>query len=211
MFTKKLQPYICKIANLSYAKTLIIAKWLLKHNISANIITFSGIIMAGFGLNFLALENYFLAFLCLLLNRICDILDGICARLKNITQFGIFFDIVADYTSFALFLWGFILANPLQNATGGTFMLICLIISAVSLLTYALISKQDYKELNESNIKICLWGNIQNFDTFIALTLMCLFYEYFILISIFFGLLLLGKSLLIISRAYYTLEIKGKG
>ena len=152
-----------------------------------------------------------MAFLCLILNRICDILDGICARLKNITKFGIFFDILADYTSFALFLWGFILVNPTQNAISGSFIIVCLLISAVSLLSFAMTSHQDFKKINQSNIKICIWGHVQNFDTFIALTLMCIFNQYFMQISIFFGLLSLGKALIVISNAYYALEIKDKG
>ena len=211
MFTKKLQPYICHFADFAYKKTLFYANFLNKHNISANIVTLTGIILAILGLNFLAINNYFLAFICLISNRICDILDGICARLKNITPFGVFFDILADYTSFALFIWGFTLANPQNNSAGGIFMLICLLISAVSLLSYALISKQDYKKINQSSVKICIWGHLQNFDTFIALVLLCIFNQHFLPISIFFSLLLLGKSLIITSRAYYTLEIKGKG
>ena len=211
MLNKKLQPYICRFADFTYKKALICAKYLINHNVSANMITFCGILFAILGLNFLAINNYFLAFICLISNRICDILDGICARLKKITSFGIFFDIIADYTSFSLFIWGFTLANPQDNSGGGVFLLICLLISAVSLLSYALISKQDYKKINQSNVKICLWGHLQNFDTFIALVLLCIFNQHFMPISIFFSLLLLGKSLIISSKAYYTLEIKDKG
>ena len=211
MLNSKIKSYICNIANFFYQKFFKSAKWLIKHNINADIITFSGIIIAILGLNFLALEAYFWTFICILINRSCDILDGMVARLNNITKFGIFFDILADYTSFSLFLWGFILANPENNSIAGSFMIICLLISAVALLSFSLISNQDFKKINQSNIKICLWGHIQNFDTFIALILMCLFNQYFLLIAIFFGLLLLGKSLIIISKAYYTLEIKDKG
>ena len=210
MFTKKLKPHICSFADFAYKKTFNLAKLLVKYNVSANIVTFSGIGFAVLGLNFLAIESYSWAFLCLILNRVCDILDGMCARLNGITDFGIFFDIVADYTSFALFLWGFILANPPQNSVSGAFMMMSLLISAISLLTYTLTTKQDYNLINQSNIKICIWGHLQNFDTFIALCLMCLFNMFFTVISIFFGLLLLLKSLIIVSNAYYVLEIKNK-
>ena len=208
MFTKKLQPYICKFADFTYQKFHRFAKWLVKNNISADLITFLGICFAISALNFLAVESYLMALICLLFNRLCDILDGMTARLKHITKFGIFFDIFADYTSFGLFLWGFILANPEKNSISGSFLIVCLFISAVSLLSFAISSNQDFRKINQSGIKICLWGHIQNFDTFIALFLMCLFNQYFLLISVFFGLLLLGKSLIIISKAYYELEIK---
>ena len=211
MFTNKFQPQICKIADFVYRKFFDVSKWLIKHNVSANFITLCGIGFAIFGLNFLALNNYVWAFICLIFNRICDILDGMVARLKKITPFGIFFDIFADYTSFALFILGFTLANPDTNSAAGIFYLVTFIMSAVALLAYALISKQDFKKLNQSLFKMCLWGNIQNFDTFIALFLMCLFNSYFMPIAMFFALLLFGKSLIIVSKAYYILEINGKG
>lgn len=211
MFFDKLEPITCKVANFFYQQFYNWAKWLTNHNISANLVTLCGIIFAILGLNFLALDSFLLAFFCLILNRICDILDGMCARLKQITPFGVFFDILADYSSFALFIWGFVLANPAINSAAGVFYLVTLNISAVSLLAYALISKQDYKKINQSAVKICLWGNIQNFDTFIALCLMLFLYQHFMPIAVFFGLLLLGKSLIIVSKAYYILEINGKG
>ena len=208
MLLDKLQPYTCKTAEFAYKCFHKGAKWLIKHNISANIITFCGLVFAIIGLNFLALGNNIPALICLIFNRICDILDGMCARLKQITSFGAFFDILADYTSFALFIWGFTLSNPNTNSGAGIFMLVCLVISAVSLLSYALISKQNYKLINRSNLKICIWGHIQNFDTFVALFLMCIFNQYFVPIAIFFSLLMLGKSLIISSKAFYILEIK---
>ena len=211
MLLNKFKSFTCKIAGYAYECFYKTAQWLTEHNISANIITLIGVSFAIIGLNFLALEHYILALFCLILNRICDILDGMCARLKHITSFGVFFDIVADYTSFAIFIWGFSLANPVQNSAAGTFMLVCLIISAVTLLSYALISKQNYKIINQSNLKICIWGHIQNFDTFISLLLMCLFNQYFMPIAIFFSLLLIGKSLIITSKAYYVLEINNEG
>lgn len=184
-----------------------LAKWLNKNNISPNLVTLFGLMFAALGLNFLAMEAYFSAFLCLLLNRLCDVLDGICARQKQITPFGAFFDIFADYTSYALFVFGFILANTENNGASGAFLLVSLLISVAALLGLAITSGKTFKELNASKINVCMWGTLQNADSFIALILMCIFPGFFLQLSIFFGLLLLGKALLLLSSAYYNLEI----
>lgn len=183
------------------------ASWLAKNNVSPNLITLGGLIFAALGLNFLAMEAYFSAFVCLLLNRLCDILDGICARQKQVTPFGAFFDIFADYTSYALFVFGFILANNEDNGAAGAFLLVTLLISVAALLGLAITSEKSFKELNASKANVCMWGTLQNADSSIALILMCLFPAFFMQLAIFFGLLLSGKSLLLLSSAYYNLEI----
>lgn len=184
-----------------------LASWLSKNNISPNLITLIGLVLAMLGLNFLAMESYFLAFVCLVLNRLCDMLDGICARQKQITPFGAFFDIFADYTSYALFIFGFILANEDNNSSAGAFLLVTLLISVATFLGLAITSEKSFKDLNASRLNICMWGTAQNADSFIALALMCLFSGLFMQLAIFFGLLLLGKSLLLVTAAYYNLDI----
>lgn len=198
----------CRYFNIFYHRVENFARFLNKKRMSANMLTLAGLGFAVLGLNFLALENYFLAFLCLVLNRLCDVLDGAVARFSHISTFGIFFDIFADYAAAALLIWGFILGNEAQNAAAGAFYLVGLNLSGVALLALSAISKQDYVALNKTPFKVCLWGAIQNADIFTALTLMCLLPFWFMPIAIFFGLLLFGKTLLIISGAYWTLKIK---
>ena len=120
---------------------------------------------------------------------------------------GAFFDIFADYTSYALFVLGFILANPADNGSAGAFLLVTLLISVAALLGLSITSDKSFKELNASKVNICMWGTLQNADSFVALLLMCLFSGLFMQLAIFFGLLLLGKSLLLVSTAYYNLNI----
>lgn len=184
---------------------------LTKHGISANMITFAGLFFAVLGLNFLAISGYFFAFLCLVLNRLCDVLDGISARQHQITPFGAFLDICSDYTSAGLFILGFILANPDNNATSGAFLLVALLIASAALLGSALVGGHSYQDLNSTKSKICMWGAMQNADIFAALFLMSILPVFFMQLALFFGLFLIGKSLLVISNAYYNFEIATKG
>lgn len=191
----------------AYKKLEEFSKRLSKYGISANAITFTGLFFAVLGLNFLAINGYFFAFLCLVLNRLCDVLDGISARQHNITPFGAFLDICSDYTAAGLFILGFILANTDNNAASGAFLLVVLLISTAALLGAALVAGKSYQDLNRSKSQICMWGALQNADIFSALFLMCLFPSFFMQLALFFGLFLIGKTLLVVSNAYYDFEI----
>lgn len=202
---------LCSVVQRIYQKFDICADWLLRHRISANMITLTGLGFAVLGLNFISLSQYFFALICLIFNRICDILDGQIARKTSITKFGAFLDIITDYTSTALFIWGFVLAAPQDNGAAGAFLLLTFVVSASAMLGFSTVSGLRYQYLNQSQIRICAWGILQNFDAFVALFFMCIFPAYFLILAIFFGLITLGKSLLIISGAYYTLVIAQKG
>jgi len=213
-FAEKFKPgerlQACPFLNRTYQKAEKLAQWLSKHGVSPNFITFCGLGLALLGLNFLATGHFFIALLCLLANRFCDIMDGVLSRLGKITRFGAFFDIFADYTAAALFIWGFILAAPANNAGAGSFLLVSQLISAAALLGFSSVSGRNFYQLNQSGLRICAWGTLQNFDTFSLLLLMCLFPGIFVFWAILAGLIALGKSLLIVSGAYYNLEIAGK-
>lgn len=201
---------VCSALNYFYDISEKTVDWLAQYSIKANAITLGGLFFAVLGVNFLAMEYYFSALVCLLLNRWCDVLDGISARRQEITAFGAFFDIAADYLSLGLFIFGFALAAPADNAVAGSFMLLALCFSAAVLLGLAIVSGQNYRKLNRSKLKICLWGSIQNFDVSLALVLMCLVPAWFMPLALFFGLISLVKSLLLVSSAYYNLVIAAR-
>ncbi len=184
-----------------------VADWLFEHSVKANAITLSGLFFAVLGVNFLAMEYYVSAFICLILNRWCDVLDGISARRQEVTAFGTFFDITADYLSLGLFIFGFTMAVPEDNAVAGAFLLLTLAFSAAVLLGLAIVSGQNYRKINRSEFKIRLWGTIQNLDVSTALILMNIFPFWFMPLALFFGFISLVKSLLLISSAYYNLVI----
>ena len=87
---------VCSALNYFYDISEKTVDWLAQYSIKANAITLGGLFFAVLGVNFLAMEYYFSALVCLLLNRWCDVLDGISARRQEITAFGAFFDIAAE-------------------------------------------------------------------------------------------------------------------
>ena len=71
----------------------ILNEWQLK----ANQITLAGFFIGALAFPFLAFQNYKLALICILLNRIFDGLDGALARKQGITDAGGFLDISLDF------------------------------------------------------------------------------------------------------------------
>ena len=121
-----------------------LAKLIAKSGISANMITLVGFIIGLLAINFLAIESYGWALICILINRFCDILDGAIAKLNKPTKFGIFFDATVDYMFYAGVIFGFALANPEQNSIAAAFLLFAFASSACALLAYANDAVSDF-------------------------------------------------------------------
>ncbi len=75
----------------------IIAKWLVKHNITANMLTILALLIAAVGalLYYFDLINYSLL-VFIWLSGLFDVLDGKVANLTKKTPFGAFLDIICD-------------------------------------------------------------------------------------------------------------------
>ena len=201
----------CKITNKIIDKT---AKFVLKLGVSANIITLVGFLIGLLAINFLSLENYSIALLCILINRFFDALDGAMARMSEATKFGVFFDATLDYTFYAGVIFGFALANPAQNAIAASFLLFAFTFAGSAMLSYAVIAYKNNQdaELVEEEKKqpFFLSGFAQGFETFTALVILCIIPSMFLEIAIILGCLCIVKALSVITTAYYNFEIAAK-
>ena len=189
-----------------------LAKLLVKIKISANAVTFIGFIVGLLAINFLALESYGWALLCILFNRFCDVLDGAVAKEGKITVFGVFLDATLDYVFYAGVVFGFALANSGQNAVAASFLMFGLMSSACALLAYAIVAYQNKiqttSQINES--PFYLGGFAQGFETFVALVILCIVPHLFVPIAITLGIFCFIKAVSIVSSAYYGFVIAPK-
>lgn len=99
------------------------AKVLDKLGVTANQTTLFGFALGCLAFPALIAEQYTLALIFVLLNRICDGLDGALARIQGISDAGGFLDISLDFLFYSLIPFGFVLANPEQNAVAGAFLI----------------------------------------------------------------------------------------
>ncbi len=188
-------------------------KELYKNGINANMISIFGFVIGMMAINFLAMNMYFEALMCILINRFCDVLDGAVARCEKANKFGIFLDACLDFIFYAGVIFGFALANPEENAVAACFLLFGFTASASAMLAYGVVTydnrvTKEQETLNAS--PFYLGGMAQGFETLIAFVLLCIMPFAFLPIAIALGCWCLIKALIIISSAYYKLVILEK-
>lgn len=201
---------LCKrIANVFNSVINSIAKKLIKIGVSANFITILGFMIGIFAINFLSLERYGYALLCILINRVFDALDGAIARNTKVTDFGVFLDATLDYVFYAGVIFGFALANPFQNAVAAAFLLFAFASAACAMLAYAVIAYKNNstQKLELEQSPFYLGGLAQGFETLIALVVLCIIPSWFLQIAIVLGILCLVKAFSIMVTAYYNFVI----
>ena len=127
MLDSRLHPRLKPVLN-------AIAGVLDRPGISPDGLTLFGFAIGVLALPFLALGWYGAALVAIVLNRLLDGLDGALARRRGLTDAGGFLDISLDFLFYALVPFGFIVADPAQNALAGG----CLRLSAPAAVSWRL-------------------------------------------------------------------------
>lgn len=158
-----------------------IAQWLHHKNIHADHITITGFIIGISALPLLAFEHYLLAALMIILNRICDGLDGTLARLSTPSDRGGFLDIVLDFLFYSSIPLGFALANPAENALASSILIYSFIGTGCSFLAFAVLAeKRKLQSLDYPNKGFYYLGGLtEASETIAVFLLMCLLPNYF--------------------------------
>ena len=133
MFDAALRPYVDRVVD-------PVGRWFAARGISASVVTVVGFasgIVAGVAV---MMGLMLAAFMLILLNRLCDGLDGAIARATAPTDFGGFLDIVFDFIFYAMIPFGFALYDP-ANALAACFLIFSFFGTAVSFLAFAFVIK----------------------------------------------------------------------
>ena len=166
-----------------------VAGRLVRLGVTANQVTW-----LGFALGLLIIPGvwagwHLLAFWLLLLNRLCDGLDGAIARLTRKTDIGGYLDIVLDFIVYSAVVFSFCLAQP-ENAVYGAFLIFSFIGSGTAFLAYAVMAEKRGIETTAQGEKSFYYldGVAEGFETIVVLGLMCLVPAYFWLLALGFGI-----------------------
>jgi phosphatidylglycerophosphate synthase len=167
----------------------VMAHWLDECGVTANQTTVFGFLLGCFAFPSLILEHYILALGFILLNRLCDGLDGALARIQGITDAGGFLDISLDFLFYSLIPFGFVLANPEQNAIAGAFLIFSFVGTGSSFLAFAtMASKQGIENPIYKNKSLYyMSGLTEGSETIICFIAFCAFPQSFSLIAYTFG------------------------
>ncbi len=157
--------------------------------VTANQTTLFGFVVGCLAFPALIWEHYSLALALIVLNRICDGLDGALARIQGITDAGGFLDISLDFLFYSLIPFGFILANPDQNAIAGAFVIFSFVGTGSSFLAFAIMaSKRGINNpVYKSKSLYYMSGLTEGTETILCFVAFCLLPEHFALIAYIFG------------------------
>ena len=185
-----------QIQNFTQKPLIVIARLFLKF-LRPNQMTILGFILGFFMCILIFFQFYFAALVLLIFNRFCDGLDGTMARLTTPTPLGGYLDIVSDFTIYS----GFVLAFGLGNSNYTIISMILLFFyigTGTTFLAKAAIQPQLDK-ISETNDVVeelpksfhYTSGLVEGTETIIFMVLCLLLPNFFVLISIIFGILCL--------------------
>jgi phosphatidylglycerophosphate synthase len=120
MFDEKLKPTIDPYLNR-------LADEVGKLGVKADHVTIYGFIIGIVGCVFIGLQSYLFGLFLILLNRLCDGVDGAVARFNKaqgqpVSKFGAYLDVILDMILFGAFIFLFVLGQPV-HATAAVFIL----------------------------------------------------------------------------------------
>jgi len=160
-------------------------------------ITADAVTILGFGIGclcFVALyfQAYSAALFLLILNRLCDGLDGPIARQTKASDLGGYLDIVSDFIFYAGFIFFFALGQP-DTGLAASYMLFGFMGSASSFLAYAIIAAKRGQNHEKQGRKsfYYLKGITEGTETVISFVIICLFPAAFTAICWIYGTLCL--------------------
>lgn len=159
-------------------------------------------------LPFLALGWYGAALAAIVLNRLLDGLDGALARRRGLTDAGGFLDISLDFLFYALVPFGFIVADPAQNALAGGWLLFAFIGTGSSFLAFAtLAAKHQIANPGYAHKSFYYLGGLtEGTETILLFVLCCLFPAHFTWLAWCFGALCWLTTFTRIWSGYLTLR-----
>ncbi len=170
----------------------------MKLRIRPDWVTLIGFCLGILAIPMIALDHLDVALVLIILNRICDGIDGTLARMVGQSDRGGFLDIICDLIFYAGVPFGFALLNRDQNALAAAWVIFSFIGTGCSFLAYAIFAQKygistDFNEgdgaKNLPKAFYYVGGLTEGTETVIFLILICLFPGLFPLIAWIFGFL----------------------
>ncbi len=178
---------------LALTKPLVdrLAKKIHGAGISANQLSLFGFASGMFSAVLISFGLIEWAIIPLLVNRICDGLDGAVARLGMPTDRGAFLDITLDFLFYAAIPLAFAFCDPTKNALASAVLLAAFIGTGTSFLAYAIMAEKHGDKSTSYPTKsfYYLGGLTEGIETITCFVLMCLWPSYFTTIAYIYAVL----------------------
>jgi phosphatidylglycerophosphate synthase len=168
-----------------------LARPLAAHGLSANATTLIGFALGLAAMAAIALGSYLAGLALLLLNRLCDGLDGAIARRRGLSDLGGFLDILLDFIVYAGIPFAFALADPTANALPAAFLILSFVGTGTAFLAFAAMAAKRglATDLRGKKSLYYLGGLTEGTETILVFVLACLLPGWFPAIAWIFGTL----------------------
>ncbi|MGF1765576.1 CDP-alcohol phosphatidyltransferase family protein [Aliivibrio kagoshimensis] len=185
-----------------------IAKVFNAAGIKADSVTLFGFVIGLLAFPAIVQQQYELALILVLANRIFDGIDGAVARIQGITDSGGFLDITLDFLFYSLIPFAFVIANPDTNAIAGAFLIFSFIGTGSSFLAFAVMAgKRNIENPIYKNKSLYYIGGLtEGTETIGCFVFICLFPQYFAFTAYLFGVLCWVTTASRIWAGYHTLK-----
>ncbi|MEZ5669524.1 MAG: CDP-alcohol phosphatidyltransferase family protein [Alphaproteobacteria bacterium] len=176
----------------------------------------NAVTIAGFAVGLgcvpaIALQLWWLALVCLAVNRLCDGLDGAIARHGLATDFGGYLDIVCDFVFYAAFAFSFALARPDFAIPAGVLVL-SFVGTGSSFLAHAIIAEKRGINIGRPAGKSFFYarGLAEGGETIGFFTLCLLWPSAFVWLAYGFSLLCWATTGMRVAQAWRTFNPRGR-
>lgn len=190
------------------APVAYLAKIMHKLGCRADQVTVWGFLLGVLAFPAIVYQQYSLALLFIVINRVFDGLDGALARIQGITDSGGFLDISLDFLFYSLIPFAFVIASPQVNAVAGAFLIFSFLGTGSSFLAFAVMAGKKGIEnpIYQHKSLYYIGGLTEGTETIACFILLCLFPDNFSSIAYSFALLCWITTFSRIYSGYITLR-----
>ncbi len=183
MFDARLRPLIDPPLNAA-------GRAIAARGIGANLLTLVGLGIGLAGAVAIGLGAFGWGLVLILLNRLCDGLDGAVARATGPTDFGGYLDIVADFAFYVFIPVGFGFAAS-ENLPYAMVLVATFVLTGISFLAFAAVAAKRGNETVAHGRKAFFYttGVAEGAETIVAFVAMCILPSAFPLIATGFAIL----------------------
>jgi phosphatidylglycerophosphate synthase len=183
MFDARLRRFVDPPLNAS-------ARWLAASRISANALTIAGAFVGIGAAIAISQQQFAVALLLVIANRIVDGLDGAVARVNGPTEFGGYLDTLADFLFYVSVPVAFGFANN-ANQLPALLLVASFTLTAVSFLGFAAIAARQGASDSAHGPKAFIYstGLMEGGETIGFFILFCLFPQHFPMLALAFAAL----------------------
>ncbi|GLQ17556.1 CDP-alcohol phosphatidyltransferase family protein [Maritalea porphyrae] len=178
-----------------YARKIIdgplnmVGKQIAKTGVTANQVTLAGLVLGLIAALLIALGNVQAGLWILLISRVADGLDGAVARATHKTDFGGFWDIVADFFFYGAIPVAFVILDPTNNAIAGAVLLMSFYFNGGTFLGYAILAEKHKLSTEQRGSKSLYFstGLLEGTETIAFFVACCVWPQHFAIMAYLFA------------------------